>query len=111
MNVSIEERSGIDTGSVLVIRGEIDVYTAPALRDKVMPLTKKEDHITLDLSGVDYIDSTGLGVLIGAYKALRVKDGQLTLVGVGSRLYRLLEITGLSEIFTIHQGEKEGREG
>ncbi|MFC4075331.1 STAS domain-containing protein [Salinithrix halophila] len=104
MNVSIQEQTQSDKVTTLVVSGEVDAFTAPQLREKLMPLTRESREIYLDLSEVNYMDSTGLGVLIGAYKSLRVQGGRLVLVGMSPRLSRLLKITGLTEIIDIEDG-------
>ncbi|SFS89573.1 STAS domain-containing protein [Marininema halotolerans] len=104
MNVTIQEHTQSDSATTLVVSGEVDAYTAPQLREKLMPLTKQKQEIFLDLTAVEYMDSTGLGVLIGAYKSLRAQGGRLVLVGMSARLSRLLKITGLTEIIDIEDG-------
>ncbi|PTM53300.1 STAS domain-containing protein [Desmospora activa] len=104
MNVSIEERTHEANVTTLIVSGEVDAFTAPQLREKLMPLCKANREIHLDLSQVDYMDSTGLGVLIGAYKSLCAKKGRLVLTGISPRLKRLLKITGLTEIIDIEDG-------
>ncbi len=59
-------------------------------------------HLVLDLSGVDFIDSFGLGVLIGALKRVRLLDGDLQLVVTEPRVRRVLELCDLDRIFTLH---------
>ncbi|QKG85450.1 STAS domain-containing protein [Kroppenstedtia pulmonis] len=105
MNVSIHEKTSTDRKmKTLIVSGEVDVFTAPQLREKLMPLCREYSAVYLDLSQVGYMDSTGLGVLIGAYKALRAQGGRLVLVGLNPRLNRLLKITGLTEIIDIEDG-------
>ncbi|MDA8354402.1 MAG: anti-sigma factor antagonist [Firmicutes bacterium] len=104
MNVTIQEETRSEQVSALVVSGEVDAYTAPQLREKLMPLCKENREIYLDLSRVDYMDSTGLGVLIGAYKQLRSGGGRLVLTGMSPRLKRLMKITGLTEILDIEDG-------
>ncbi|SMO89096.1 STAS domain-containing protein [Melghirimyces algeriensis] len=101
MNVTIEEQIRSDQERTLVVSGEVDAFTAPQLREKLMPLCQENCKVYLNLSQVDYMDSTGLGVLIGAFKKLRSQRGRLILTGVSPRLKRLLNITGLSEILEI----------
>lgn len=98
LNVTIREHNELEHTIDLAVFGEVDVYTAPQLREKLLPLCQGGSSIHLDLSGVDYIDSTGLGVLIGAYKAQKSTDGKLIISGMNSRLTRLFRITGLQEI-------------
>ncbi len=82
--------------------GEIDAFTAPKLREYLAPVGKvKEVQAELDLSQVDYMDSTGLGVFIGFYKVVKANGGHVKISGVNKRLKRLFEITGLSEVMDI----------
>ena len=86
--------------AVLQVVGEVDLYTAPDLRRRMQDLAAKGSvHLIADLSRVDFIDSTGLGVLIGGLKVLREHDGSLTLVISTRRILRVLELTGLTKVF------------
>lgn len=89
--------------TVLAVRGEIDVYTAPRLRERMVDLVNKGTrNMVLDLEGVEFLDSTGLGVLVGGLKRLRTNDGELSLVCTQARILRVFEITGLTKVFDIH---------
>ncbi|MGH9164658.1 MAG: STAS domain-containing protein [Acidimicrobiales bacterium] len=89
--------------TVLSVRGEVDVYTAPRLREKLVELVGQGKHqIVIDLEAVEFLDSTGLGVLVGALKRLRSHDGDLSLVCTQHRILKVFEITGLTRVFTIH---------
>lgn len=108
MDLFIQQSSPSHRESILTINGEIDVYTAPELRDKLLPLCEQEKHkVTVNLSGVTYMDSTGLGVFIGAYKASQSAGGALSLTGLSPRVTRLFEITGLNELMTIENSLRE----
>jgi anti-sigma B factor antagonist len=86
--------------AVLQVIGEVDIYTAPALRERIRDLAAKGAvHIIADLSRVDFLDSTGLGVLVGGLKRLREHDGSLTPVISTTRILRVFEITGLTKAF------------
>lgn len=89
--------------SVLRVGGEVDVATAPKLREQMISLVNDQRYkLIVDLGGVDFIDSTGLGVLIGALKRVRSHDGDLHLVCHDDRIVRVFEITGLDKVFRIH---------
>ena len=89
--------------SVLTVAGELDVVGAPELRQHVMhAVSNGMHHLVLDLSGVDFIDSFGLGVLIGALKRVRLLDGDLQLVVTEARVRRVLELCDLDRVFTLH---------
>ena len=88
--------------AVLRITGEIDVYTAPELRQQIIHLVDNGTrHIVGDLRGVDFLDSTGLGVMVGSLKRLRVHQGSLKLVTSGGRILDLFNVTGLSHAFEL----------
>ena len=86
--------------AILQVTGEVDVYTAPMLRERIRDLAAEGAvHIIADLSRVDFLDSTGLGVLVGGLKRLREHDGSLTPVISTTRILRILEVTGLTALF------------
>lgn len=88
---------------VVTIGGEIDVYTAPVLRDAISELVAAGSHdILIDMTSVDFLDSTGLGVLVGGLKKVRAHDGSLELVCRQERLLKIFRITGLAKVFAIH---------
>ena len=100
LRLDVSERDG---WSVLQVGGEIDVATAPRLREQLIKLVNEQRFmIVVDLGGVDFIDSTGLGVLIGALKRVRTHDGNLVLVCTEPRIVKVFEITGLNQVFQIH---------
>jgi anti-sigma B factor antagonist len=88
---------------VLEVAGEIDVYTAPQLRERLISLVDGgERHVVVDLGRVEFLDSTGLGVLVGALKRLRGAGGELFLVCGQERLLKIFRITGLDRVFTLY---------
>jgi anti-sigma B factor antagonist len=92
----------------VTVLGEIDAFTAPQLREKLFPLSDtKEVNMVVDLSGVTYLDSTGLGVFVGLFKNIRGKEGTFKIIGLSQRLNRLFHITGLADIMEI-QSRIEG---
>lgn len=100
LDLSVVEHHGF---TVVSVKGEIDVYTAPRLREKIVELANDGHYqVVLDLNGVDFLDSTGLGVLVGGLKRLRSHDGDLSLVCNQHRILRVFEITGLTKVFSIY---------
>jgi anti-sigma B factor antagonist len=97
------EVSQNDRWAVLAVHGEVDVATAPRLREKLIDLVNEgSTDIIVDLGGVEFLDSTGLGVLVGALKRVRTLDGELALVCSEPRILKVFEITGLTKVFTMH---------
>lgn len=96
---------------VITLEGEVDVYTAPELKKQMITLLEAgARELVVDLTAVDYLDSTVLGVLIGGLKRMRERDGNLRLVCPSPRIRRIFEITGLDKIFDIYNSEQEARE-
>jgi len=89
--------------TVLEVGGEIDVYTAPKLREQFAQLVEDGRYgIVVDLEKVGFLDSTGLGVLVGGLKKVRSHDGWLRLVCTEERILKIFRITGLDKVFPIH---------
>ena len=89
--------------TVVAVGGEIDVYTAPKLRDRITELVADGVYqIVIDMEAVEFLDSTGLGVLVGGLKKVRAHDGSLELICNQDRLLKIFRITGLAKVFTIH---------
>jgi anti-sigma B factor antagonist len=85
--------------AVLRVTGEVDAHTAPLLREHMLNLTAKGAvHIIADMRCVDFLDSTGLGVLVGGLKRLRERGGSLTPVINTARILRILRVTGLTAV-------------
>jgi anti-sigma B factor antagonist len=93
---------------VLRLAGEFDVYTAPQLRERVIELVDGGTrHVLADLREVTFLDSTGLGALIGGLKRLRACDGSLTLVTGAERILRIFRVTGLNRVFVVRPSVQE----
>ncbi len=89
---------------VVNVEGEIDIYTAPRLRELLIELAGKGSYqLIVNLDKVGFLDSTGLGVLVGGLKRVRAHDGSLDLVCTRERILKILKITGLTTVFGIYQ--------
>lgn len=108
MNLQTVTREDNDQIKVSVA-GEIDAFTAPKLREELMPLADRENvSLVISLKDVSYMDSTGLGVFVGLLKAVRKNNGKLQLVELSDRLSRLFGITGLNDIIDISSKAEDG---
>jgi anti-sigma B factor antagonist len=88
--------------AVLVVRGELDAYSAPGLEDQISRLlSDRMDAIVLDLSETGFLDSSGLRAILTAQRRLTEGNGQLILRKPSEPVTRLLEITGLTDHFTV----------
>ncbi|HLS65853.1 MAG TPA: STAS domain-containing protein [Pseudogracilibacillus sp.] len=93
-----------DTYYVVKPAGEIDVYTAPILKEKLIPLTEEQGaKIKVDLHETSYLDSTGLGIFINAYKSAEKHGSELTFIHLHDRILRLFKVTGLYKIMDIKE--------
>jgi anti-sigma B factor antagonist len=100
-SIGEEEIEGV---SVVSPSGEIDVATAPPLRDRLQALSSSgRSTVVVNLLGVTFLDSTALGVLVGALKRCREGGGDLPLVIDEPRILRVFDITGLTGVFSIFE--------
>ncbi len=103
VDLTLETRD-VGDRTIVSVGGEIDVYTAPKLRDKITELVAAGCyHMVIDMEAVEFLDSTGLGVLVGGLKKVRAHDGTLQLVCNQDRLLKIFRITGLAKVFVIHE--------
>jgi anti-sigma B factor antagonist len=94
--------SGQEPAYEVLLHGELDMSTAPQLREELLRLTSDgAKQVTIDLSGLAFVDSTGLSVLITGLKRLREVGGDMALRSPQPGTRRVLEITGLTEVFAI----------
>lgn len=93
--------------AVVEVRGEIDVSTMPQLRQVLDRTSEQTTQIILELSGVPFCDSAGLGVLIAVWKRLRRDGGALRLAGCHRQLRRILHVTGLDAYMPCHSSRHE----
>jgi anti-anti-sigma factor len=90
---------------VVEVMGEVDVRSAPNLRSRLDAASRRYrgQVVVVDLSGVTFIDSTGLGVLVGALRSMRSTGGGLCLSGCAPGVARVLSITGLDHVFDVER--------
>jgi anti-sigma B factor antagonist len=87
---------------VIAVSGEVDIFTAPELKRAIgAAIDSGARAIVVDLSDTRFLDSTALGVLIGAVKRLRLVDGRMVIVNTEPSTAKTFEITGLDQIFEI----------
>lgn len=88
--------------SIVEVGGEVDVATAPRLREQLISLVGDGRYrIVVSLEAVDFIDSTGLGVLISGLKRVRTHGGEFAVVCDEPRIMKVFEITGLDTVFNV----------
>lgn len=91
------------TEGEIALRGELDAYTAPKLDEALTDLgrTSTLSRIVVDLRELEFIDVTGLGALVSANNGAHRRGGELVLRSPSSQALKLLEITGLNQVFTV----------
>jgi anti-sigma B factor antagonist len=105
VTVTTSQQDGV---FVIAFGGDIDVASAVTVRDALDRVIAAGHHrIVLDLDEVRFLDSTGLGVMVGRLKAVRDLGGDLHLVCTSPRIARVMSITSLDEVFRIHPTVEE----
>ncbi len=96
----------MDSIPVIELEGEVDVYTAPRLKSRLIDLVDQGKYqIIVDLEAVDFMDSSGLGVLVGGLKRVRTHDGAVHIVCTKEKILKIFRITGLTKVFQIHDDQ------
>ncbi|MBV8532090.1 MAG: STAS domain-containing protein [Candidatus Eremiobacteraeota bacterium] len=101
-----------DGGGTLVfrLRGSLDLATAPTVRAALTDATEKgTHHLIVDLTQLEFLDSTGLGVLIGAHRRAAEQGGSVRLIVNDGPIARLLSITGLIAVFPVYRSLENAR--
>jgi stage II sporulation protein AA (anti-sigma F factor antagonist) len=96
---------------VLVVRlqGELDHHTAEELRSKVDGVLKNSDirHIVLSLADLAFMDSSGIGVILGRYKQISARSGEMVVCSINPTIYRIFEMSGLFKVIKFRENEAE----
>lgn len=109
MELDITTRTESDC-TVVAATGEVDVFTAPTLDEALSAaIGAGSDRLIVDLSGVDFLDSTGLSVLVKALKRIREADGSLDVVVSAERVAKVFRLTGLDRVIPLHSSVDEAR--
>ena len=100
----------VESFEIIEVGGEIDVYTAPKLREAILAaIDAGHLRLIIDVQKVDFLDSTGLGVLVGALKRVRADGGSLDIVCTQERILKIFQITGLDKVFGLHSTVEDAR--
>ena len=99
---AIEDRPVDGKAHVVAVSGEVDLFTAPEFKQRVMaPIAAGVDHVVVDLMATTFIDSSSLGVLIGAHRRLKSRGGRLAVACDNEAIVKTFRITGLDGVFAI----------
>jgi anti-sigma B factor antagonist len=106
-----DHRVGEDT-HVVAVTGEIDLFTAPEFKQRVAgPIDAGRSNVIVDLTATTFIDSSSLGVLIGAHRRLKLRGGALLVVCKGEAIVKTFKITGLDGVFTLVRSLDDALDG
>ncbi|HEY3316556.1 MAG TPA: anti-sigma F factor antagonist [Bacillota bacterium] len=102
-------------GRTLIIRlgGELDVKTAPEFRETTEAALERHapNHLLINLDGVSFIDSTGLGAILGRYRRIQQGGGRMSLVAPSPNVRRVMELSGIFKIMPAYRSEERALEG
>lgn len=110
MELDVKIETGADA-CVVTVAGEVDVYTSPTLKERlIQAIDEGCGRLVVVLDGVGFIDSSGLGVLVGCLRRVKEREGQLVLVCSREQVLKIFRITGLDKVFPIVSTLDEARE-
>lgn len=98
----------VDEVEVVALSGDIDGSNAPAVQEQIMPLVHPECRILLDMSGVSYMSSAGLRMLLSTYRQISRQSGRIALVGLAEEIKDTMAVTGFLDFFTTCDTIEEG---
>lgn len=99
----VDDREISPDSHVIEVSGDVDLFTAPEFKERVIQVIEQgKTHLVIDLTNVSFIDSTALGVLVGALKRVRPDGGSIAVVAPDERIRGLFEMMGLDAAFAIH---------
>jgi anti-sigma B factor antagonist len=102
LEFSIDDRRLDDDTHVIAVTGEVDLFTAPEFKERVMaPIAADVGRVVVDLTDATFIDSSSLGVLIGAHRRLRGRGGRLMVACDVTAILKTFRVTGLDGVFTV----------
>ena len=113
MELNVSSRSQGDH-TFVITTGEIDLYTAPRLHSELAAVIDKSapaSHVVVDMSGVEFCDSTGMNVLLSCLRQARERGGELELAAPRPAVRKILQVTGLDAVFTVSAGPVRGATG
>lgn len=98
MNCEIQDAGG---AAVVTLSGDVDLESSPRVRTSLLECVKTKPNVVVDMSGVDYIDSSGVASLVEAFQTARKNGTRFVLASVSDAALRVLELARLDKVFTI----------
>lgn len=94
---------------IIRVSGELDLHAAPEFRHKVEDELARTSskHLLLDFTALTFIDSSGLGAILGRYKTIRQLPGKMSIFGAGGTVRRILELAGINKLIPLCETERQ----
>ena len=108
MPVSITDADGVH---LVEVTGELDANTSPAVQGQILPLATAGSRILLDMSGVSFMSSAGLRLLLSTYRQVQAQKGSVALAGLSEDLKDTMSMTGFLSFFTLYDDRESGLRG
>lgn len=105
MEINVKSRGQV---TVVEVAGDIDSNTAPQAQERILPLVQPAAKLLLDMSGVEYMSSAGLRMLLSMYRQVSRQNGGIVLVGLVEEIKDTMSVTGFLNFFTIRDTLDEG---
>lgn len=96
------EVKNVNGAAIVALTGDVDLQTSPQVRQKLLESLERHKRIVVDLSAVNYIDSSGVASLVEAFQVSRKKGSSFALASVSTSAMRVLSLARLDKVFTIH---------
>ncbi len=105
MEVSLRD---LDKHKILVVSGAVDLYNVGDLKDAVANVLAEDlESLIIDMGGISYMDSSGIGVLVSTKKKIIAKGGKFALMNMQDSIFYILKLATLDQFFTIYKDESE----
>ncbi len=105
------EIKAVNKKNCLIVRlkGDLDMHTVPVFKNKVIELMEKKklNNLIINFKGVSFIDSTGIGAVLGRYRNINSQGGQLVLVDLNPQVKRIFELAGVLSLVPVYQKENK----
>ena len=112
MSLEVQSRQADNGVTVVAPTGRLDVAGAPTLKDAISEALKNgQPRVVIDMEGISFVDSTGLGSVIAALKQIRSSQGDLRLAAPNQQVRVVLELTTLDRVFPYYSTVEEALTG
>jgi anti-sigma B factor antagonist len=104
MNLQIKQEAGVE---IVELHGSLDGKTAPEVREQLRPVLSRASKLIIDMSGVDYLSSAGLRLLLLTYREVAANKGKVVLLGVSNDIRTVMSHTGFLSFFSLAESREQ----